>query len=108
MTERTFALFILLLAGGTWWTWGLVNAWRARRRLAGVRIVTCPETGRPAAVTFDRTHAAITAMVQDGPDVELCDCSRWNERGPCAQPCLADALPLETATDHIVAKWAES
>ena len=30
MTDRTFALAVLLLAGGVWWTWGLVAAWRAR------------------------------------------------------------------------------
>jgi hypothetical protein len=100
MTERTFALLVLLLAGGIWWTWRLVAAQRARRKLAGVRLVTCPETGLPAAVTFDRTHAAITAMVQDAPDLQLSSCTRWTERGPCSQPCLADALREEPFVDR--------
>jgi hypothetical protein len=106
MTERTFALLVLLLAGGTWWTWGLMAAHRARRKLAGVRLVTCPETGLPAAVTFDRMHAVITAMVQDAPDVQLNSCSRWAERGPCSQPCIEDALPTETSTQHLMSEWA--
>src|SRR5581483_5567634 len=106
MTDRTFALAVLLLAGAVWWTWGVVAAWRVRRQLAGVRLVTCPETGRPAAVTFDRTHATVTAMVEDRPDVQLRSCTRWPERGACEQPCVPDAIMPDASTEHIVSKWA--
>ncbi len=106
MSDRTFALVVLLLAGATWWTWGLVAAWRARRHLGGVRLVTCPETGTKAAVTFDRAHAVMTAMVQDRADVQLGSCSRWPERGPCDQPCIGEALSDDTSTARIVERWA--
>jgi len=107
MTDRTFALAVLLLAGGVWWTWGLVAAWRARRHLAGTRLVTCPETGKQEAVTFDRRHAEVTAMVHDQADLRLNSCSRWSERGPCDQPCLSEALSPDATTEHLVSQWAE-
>jgi hypothetical protein len=106
MTDQTFALVVLLIAGVVWWTWAIVAAWRARRRLAGVRIVTCPETGAHEAVTFDRRHAAMTAMVHDHADVQLDSCSRWDERGPCDQPCVHEALSPDTTLEHLVSQWA--
>jgi len=106
MTDRIFVLAVLLFAGCVWWIWGMVAAWRARRQLAGVRIVTCPETGTHEAVTFDRRHAAMTAMVHDQADVKLKSCTRWSERGPCDQPCLADAISPDATTEHIVSQWA--
>lgn len=107
MTERTFALGVLLFAGGLWWLWGIVAAWHARRQLAGVRIVTCPETGTHEAVTFDRRHAAVTALVHDEPEVQLNSCSRWGERGACEQPCLSEALSPDATAEHLVSQWAE-
>ena len=107
MTDQTFVVVVFALAVCVWIGWGVVAAARARHRLAGTRLVTCPETGTCAAVQFDRTHAAITALVHDEPDMQLESCSRWAERGPCDQPCVGDALDPESATSAIVAHWAK-
>ena len=106
MTDQTFVVLVFALAVCVWAAWGVVAAMRARHRLAGIRLVTCPETGTIAAVQFDRKHAAVTALVHDEPDMQLDHCSRWPERGPCDQPCLGDALNPESATSAIVAHWA--
>jgi hypothetical protein len=76
-----------------------VAAWR---RWRGVRLVTCPETSRTAAVTVDTAHAATTAFFENAPSIRLSTCSRWSTRGPCRQPCLhslireGDAAMVET------------
>jgi hypothetical protein len=64
-----------------------VEAWR---RYRGTRLVTCPETRQPAAVSVDVPHAALTALVDDKAGLRLASCSRWEERGPCREPCLAE------------------
>jgi hypothetical protein len=61
-----------------------VIAWQ---RWRGTRLVTCPETRKPAAVEMDLPHAVLGAMA-GRPDLRLSDCSRWPERGKCGQPCL--------------------
>jgi len=62
----------------------VVAAWR---RWRGTRIVTCPETGRPAAVDMD-LRCAIAGSIVGRPDLRLRDCSRWPERSRCGQTCL--------------------
>jgi hypothetical protein len=100
MTVGLFALAGLAVL------WTLVIALRGRRHVAGVRIVTCPETGRPAAVSFDVGHATLAALVDDEPRLKLADCSRWPVRGPCDQACLPQAeAPASTAT-NIAARWS--
>ena len=64
------------------------DALLAWRRWRDVRLVTCPETSRAAAVTVDATHAARTAFFESAPELRLSTCSRWATRGPCRQPCL--------------------
>lgn len=107
MTDQTFVVLVFALAVCVWMAWGVVAAVLARHRLAGTRLVTCPETGTIAAVEFDRAHAAITALVHDEPDMQLGTCSRWAERGRCDQPCVGDALDPGAATGSIVAQWAK-
>lgn len=56
------------------------------RRVAGVRVVRCPETGEKQAVVVDAAHALTHAMRDDA--LTLKSCSRWPERADCDQPCL--------------------
>ena len=106
MTETTFALVAFGFAACLWASRYLVIAVRARRGLAGIRVVTCPETGEAAAVSFDRVHAALTALAHHGPDLQLADCSRWAVRGPCDQACVPQAKVPETAVTNMVARWS--
>ncbi len=63
-------------------------ALRNYRRFRGTRVITCPETGRAAAVEVDKRHAAATFAVGE-PDLRLSSCSRWPEREGCGQECLS-------------------
>jgi hypothetical protein len=106
MTDTTFALVTFGSAACVWASRYLLIALRERRGLAGIRIVTCPETGRAAAVSFNRVHAALTALAHNEPDLQLADCSRWAVRGPCDQACVPQAkLPESTATNMVV-RWS--
>jgi hypothetical protein len=83
-------LFIALTAVGAAWfaAFATLHAVAAWRRWRGTRLVTCPETGRPAAVDMD-LRRAIGGSIVGRPDLRLRDCSRWPERGRCGQPCLS-------------------
>lgn len=74
----------------------------------GKRVITCPETGAPAAVEVDARHAAITSIL-GGPDLRLNDCSRWPERQGCGQECLRqiERAPMECLARTILARWYE-
>jgi hypothetical protein len=83
--------------------------WRAARsywKLHGRRIVTCPETGLPAAVDLAMWRAAVTGVFK-GSTLQLRDCSRWRERALCTQPCLRqiEAAPEEFLVLTILSKW---
>ena len=80
-----------------------ILAWR---RYRGVRLVTCPESRKPAAVAVDVGHAAVTALVGDHAEVRLEDCSRWAERGPCREPCVTQIHEGPQGTVHeLVEHW---
>ncbi len=51
-------------------------------RYRGTKIVTCPETGRPAIVEVDALHASLTSIV-GLPDIRLESCSRWPLKKEC-------------------------
>lgn len=97
-------VFLLLLALSL-----IPVAWlggRARFRYRGTRIVTCPETGMPAAVHVDGGHAAASASIGE-IDLRLASCSRWPERGRCGQACLAqiEAAPPECVVRTTLVDW---
>ncbi len=81
----------------------VVAAWR---RWRGTRLVTCPETGRPAAVDMDLRHAIGGAIV-GRPDLRLRDCSRWPERSGCGQVCLTqvEESPESCLVRQMLERW---
>lgn len=103
----TTQLFILLLIGTVLSVY-LGIALTTWIRLRGARVVTCPETRTPAAVTIDREHAALTA-VWEKPDLKLATCTRWPERRNCDQDCVAEILESgrETRPATIAARFFE-
>jgi hypothetical protein len=84
----------------------LARAIRERRHYRGLRLVTCPETGEPAAVSAD-TRSAVRAALDGHSEVRLCECSRWPERAGCAQGCVAQLQgdPEQTKVSAIVERW---
>jgi hypothetical protein len=69
-------------------------------------VITCPETGKPAAVEVDARHAAATAALGK-PRLRLRDCSRWPERQGCGQECLAqiEMAPKGCLLRTTVTEW---
>lgn len=86
----------------------VIVATRVYTRFRGPRVVTCPETELPTVVKVDAGHAALSAA-WDRLDLRLEDCSRWPERGHCAEPCLKQiaAAPSDCLLRNTLAKWFE-
>jgi len=75
-------------------------------KLRGKRLVTCPETQKPAAVDLDAKHLAGEAAF-GAPHLRLSECSRWPERQGCGQECLKqiEGAPEGCLVRRIVADW---
>jgi hypothetical protein len=84
--------------------WYVVRIVRAWHDYGGVRIVTCPETGRPAAVRIDAAHAAMTTAAEAG-HLRLASCSRWGTRGQCDEPCRFEAADPGCTAAAIASRW---
>jgi hypothetical protein len=82
----------------------VVRILRVWQQYRGDRVVTCPETGRPAAVRIDAAHAAITAA-KGTANVRLAACSRWATRGRCDEPCLFEASDSGSTITAIASGW---
>jgi hypothetical protein len=104
MTVLTAIVAALIVSAALWGLWYVARAVLVWRRFRGDRVVTCPETGHPAAVRIDLQHA-IEAGRTCGPDLRLSTCSRWPERGPCDQPCVPEAAARQSAVDAIARRW---
>jgi hypothetical protein len=79
---------------------------KAYSRYRGTRIVTCPETGRPAIVEVDALHASLTSTVGP-PDIRLENCWRWPLKQQCGQECLAnlDVAPGKCLVSGVLTRW---
>jgi hypothetical protein len=79
---------------------------RSFSRYRGSRIVTCPETKKPAIVEVDSLHASLTSTV-GLPDIRLEDCSRWPIKGHCGQECLIDldVAPERCLVNGVLMRW---
>jgi len=87
---------------------GFRRALQAYLKFRGQRLVSCPETRRPAAVRVAAAKAAWRAT-RGSQDHELSACSRWPERKDCAQVCLAqiEEAPKACLVSTIVNRWYE-
>jgi len=107
ITNLVLAAVLVLVIGAI--AFGVSMAFRAYVRYRGERIVTCPETQRPAAVHVDVTKAASQAFwgKQRIEGIRLDQCSRWPERQNCGQDCLKQvhADPEHCLVWNIVAEW---
>ena len=73
----------------------------------GTRLVTCPETKRAAAVEIDAAHIGLASALGMTPHLRLEDCSRWQVRERCDEPCLSQLqnAPEECLVRRIVNLW---
>lgn len=95
---------LILLAAALW----LGFRWlvRSSSRYRGARIVTSPETKRPAIVEVDSLHASLTSTV-GLPDIRLQHCSRWPLKEQCGQECLMDldVAPDRCLVSGVLMRW---
>lgn len=80
----------------------LRRASRVYLTFRGQRLVSCPETHKPAAV---RVAAGKAAFGHNA--IGLCQCSRWPERKECPQDCLAQIkeAPAACLVWNIMTRW---
>lgn len=73
----------------------------------GTRVITCPETGKAAAVEVDAAYAVASETSFGSPMLQLSSCSRWPERKACGQECLAqiEAAPHDCLARTILGRW---
>lgn len=79
---------------------------RSVSRYRGTRIVTCPETRRPAVVEVDALRASLTATMRL-PELRLSHCSRWPLKEECGQECLMnlDVAPASCLVSGVLMRW---
>jgi hypothetical protein len=99
------AVFVL---GGALVVLRAVPGIRAYFQLRGRRLVTCPETRKPEAVSVAAAEAGLGAFFNE-PTLRLKECSRWPERQNCGQDCLQqiEADSQNCLVWNIVSKWYE-
>jgi hypothetical protein len=95
---------ITTLAAALWF--GMRWLIRSSSKYRGQRIVTCPETKKPAIVEVDALHASLTSTVTL-PDIRLENCSRWPINGQCGQQCLTDldVAPDRCLVSGVLMRW---
>ena len=100
----TNMLVVLVLAAlvCAWAAWYVTRALRIAKHLGGARVVTCPETGRPATVTVNVQYAFASGLVGHAPQIRLRTCSQWCERGRCDERCVAEAAATDNTARAIV------
>ena len=104
MNTAAYLIGIVILATASYF--GVRWLVRAYSRYRGARIVTCPETGRPAVVEVDALHASLTSTVGP-PDIRLENCWRWPMKEQCGQECLAnlDVAPGQCLVSGVLMRW---
>jgi hypothetical protein len=104
MTAWTLAASVLVAGAAYLVLTGYLSTWRKYR---GVRLITCPENARPAAVSVNALRAAHWRAVAGEPVVNLKSCSRWPEMEGCDEACLSEieASPQSCLVRTIVADW---
>jgi hypothetical protein len=94
------ALFIvaavILGLEAPYWGYRLFQGMRVYFRFRGTRMVTCPETHKPAVVEVAARSMGMQAILSE-PCLRLSECSRWPMRRDCGQNCLTqiEARPTE-------------
>ena len=70
-----------------YWGYRAIHGFRVFLKFRGTRLVTCPETHKPAVVEVAAGSMGLQAILND-PSLHLSECSRWPMRQDCGQNCL--------------------
>lgn len=99
-----YILHILLILVCAWLLAYLIRS--TYRKHSGGALVLCPESQSYAAVRIDGWHALLTSF-GGSPEIRLKWCSRWKQRGRCAQPCTGQIskAPENCMVRDILQRW---
>jgi hypothetical protein len=101
-----FILLIVAVAVAVFLFIAFRRALQTYLKLRGERIVSCPETHKPAAVRVAAGKAALESAVGD-EELRLSACSRWPEKEACGQECLSQIqeAPKACLVWTIINQW---
>lgn len=85
---------------------GLVRFGHLYTHYRGTRLVGCPATGEPTALTLAAGRAGLSGLYR-APAVRVRTCSGWPERAGCAQKCIGQvmAAPDDCRVERILTRW---
>jgi hypothetical protein len=108
MSVTVFIILALLALAIGLFVFRAIPGVRAYFDFRGKRLVTCPETQKPAAIAVAAGEAGLGAFLTE-PTLHLKECSRWPERQNCGQQCLqqVEADPENCLVWSIVSRWYE-
>jgi len=80
----------------------------AMHEYRGTRLITCPQTGRTAAVELALPTAALTGIFRK-PYLRVRKCSGWPERRGCDQACTKEIglAPADSLVGNILTRWCQ-
>jgi|SRR5271165_4228631 len=106
MTPAILVAAVLLALAVGLFVFRAIPGVRAYFGYRGKRLITCPETQKPAAVDVAAGEVALGAFLSE-PTLRLKQCSRWPEREHCGQECLQqlEVNPENCLVWNIVSKW---
>jgi hypothetical protein len=81
-------LAVLLALAAPYLGFQAIRGFRLYLQVRGSRLVTCPETKKPAVIRVAAGDMAMEAFLGQ-PCFRLNECSRWPMRGDCGQGCLS-------------------
>jgi hypothetical protein len=88
MLDATVTLAIVVLAMvAAYLVHRVIHGIRVYFKFRGTRLVTCPESHKPAVVEVAARSMGIQAIL-DEPCLRVITCSRWPMHGGCGQDCL--------------------
>ena len=104
MTIEIYIILVILVLAALYFV--VPFAVGAFIRYRGKRVITCPETRKPAAIEVDARHAALTGATGH-PELRLKSCARWPERHECGQECLlqVELSPEDCLVRNILTNW---
>jgi hypothetical protein len=107
VTVLTITIAVIVLAVGLA-VLRAVPAVRTYFHFRGKRLVACPETHKPAAVSVGAAEAGLGVFFNE-PTMRLRECSRWPERQNCGQDCLQqiESDSQNCLVWNIVSRWYE-
>ena len=70
-----------------YWGYRAIHGFRVYLKFRGTRLVTCPETHKPAVVEVAARSMGLQAILGE-PSLRLSECSRWPMCQNCGQDCL--------------------